>query len=172
MRAGFSEQPADSRVKPSVPHEDDSILILSSCPPPLPRRRRPAGREGLQLYFGARSSRVMVAWAWGRTGEGRGGRRGGEAERIAGDSSSPALWFPTEKRDCRSCFVSLALFLRKYVLQSLLKGSSQKFAKYTRRNSQSRGASCCISVSNELCTRKPQGRGEPVVFPGCKHSLR
>lgn len=45
----------------------------------------------MQLYFGARSSRVMVVWAWGRDGEGRGGRRGGEGERIAGDSSSPAL---------------------------------------------------------------------------------
>lgn len=67
--------------------------------------------------------------------------------------------------------MSLTLFLRKYVLQSLLKRSRQKFAKYTRRNSQSRGASCCIRASNELCTRKPQGRREPVMFPGCKRSL-
>lgn len=36
----------------------------------------------MQLYFGARSSRVMVVWAWGRDGEGRGGEGGaGEKER-------------------------------------------------------------------------------------------
>lgn len=36
----------------------------------------------MQLYFGARSSRVMVVWGWGREGEGReGAGSGGEKER-------------------------------------------------------------------------------------------
>lgn len=58
---------------------DNSILIIFSPPPFCHSKENRKRGKTMQLYFGARSSRVVVVQWWGREGEG--GEGAGEKER-------------------------------------------------------------------------------------------
>lgn len=111
-------------------------IILSSSfhPPLLPRQGKPEEREDYAAVFWS----VFIS-CYGCMGVGE-GKRGGEGERNCGCFLLSCSVVPHRKTWLWIVLCDSHPLLQKYVLQSHLEGSSQKFAKYmTKEFSGKRG---------------------------------